>query len=69
MQTQPSGPSPDQFQSTHARWRALTRRTPSSHSSFLYGVKSTKIYCRPTCPARLARRVIVVFYDTEDQAG
>ncbi|KAJ5964533.1 Ada DNA repair metal-binding [Penicillium vulpinum] len=69
MQTQSSSSiSSDQFQSSHARWRALTHRTPSSHSSFLYGVKSTKIYCRPTCPARLARRANVVFYDTEEQA-
>lgn len=56
------------FQSPHSRWLALTRRTPSSHSSFLYGVKSTKIYCRPTCSARLARRANVVFYDSADQA-
>ena len=60
--------SPDQFQSSHSRWLALTHRTPSSHSSFLYAVKSTKIYCRPTCSARLARRANVEFYDTEDQA-
>ncbi|CAI7659873.1 unnamed protein product [Penicillium palitans] len=69
MQAQPSTSiTSDQFQTSHARWRALTHRNPSSHSSFLYGVKSTKIYCRPTCPARLARRANVVFYDTEDQA-
>lgn len=69
MQAQPlTSIGSDQFQTSHARWRALTHRTPSSHSSFLYGVKSTKIYCRPTCPARLARRANVVFYDTEDQA-
>ena len=60
--------SSDPFQSSHSRWLALTHRIPSSHSSFLYGVKSTKIYCRPTCSARLARRANVVFYDTEDQA-
>lgn len=60
--------SPDPFQSSHSRWLALTHRVPTSHSSFLYGVKSTKIYCRPTCSARLARRANVVFYDTEDQA-
>ena len=58
----------DPFQSSHSRWLALSHPNPSSHSSFLYGVKSTKIYCRPTCSARLARRANVVFYDTEDQA-
>jgi methylphosphotriester-DNA--protein-cysteine methyltransferase len=62
MQTQ------TQFQSPHSRWLALTHRTRSSHSSFLYGVKSTKIYCRPTCSARLARRANIVFYDSADQA-
>ncbi|OJJ42637.1 hypothetical protein ASPZODRAFT_47855, partial [Penicilliopsis zonata CBS 506.65] len=55
-------------QGSHARWLALTQRAPSSHSSFIYGVKSTKIYCRPTCPARLARRANVDFFDTTDQA-
>lgn len=67
-QTPTSSISPDRFQSSHSRWLALTQRAASSHSSFLYGVKSTKIYCRPTCSARLARRANVVFYDTEDQA-
>lgn len=56
------------FQSTHSRWRATTQRDAAAHFSFLYGVKSTKIYCRPTCSARLARRANVVFYDTRDQA-
>ncbi|QSZ32733.1 hypothetical protein DSL72_002312 [Monilinia vaccinii-corymbosi] len=69
MQSQtPSSISPYPLQSSHSRWLALTHRTPAFHSSFFYGVKSTKIYCRPTCSARLARRANVVFYDTEDQA-
>ncbi|KAB8266291.1 metal binding domain of Ada-domain-containing protein [Aspergillus pseudonomiae] len=68
METQPPSVSPDLFQTSHSRWLAITHRAPSSHSSFLYGVKSTKIYCRPTCAARIARRANVVFYDTADQA-
>lgn len=60
--------SPDPLQSSHSRWLALKHRTPSSHSSFFYGVISTKIYCRPTCNSRLARRANIVFYDTEEQA-
>ncbi|PYI27464.1 hypothetical protein BP00DRAFT_463657 [Aspergillus indologenus CBS 114.80] len=51
-----------------ARWRALTHRAPSSHHAFIYGVKSTKIYCRPTCAARRARRANVEFFDTAAQA-
>ncbi|KAJ5131632.1 Ada DNA repair metal-binding [Penicillium atrosanguineum] len=69
MQAQASrSNSCDHFQNAHSRWRALTQRAPSSHSSFLYGVKSTMIFCRPTCTARLARRANVVFYDTAEQA-
>ncbi|MCJ1383560.1 hypothetical protein MMC17_006674 [Xylographa soralifera] len=70
MQSQPprSPTNPDPFPSSHSRWLALTHRAPCSHSSFLYGVTSTKIYCRPTCSARLARRANVVFYDTAAQA-
>lgn len=60
-------PSPSS-QSAHSRWHALTQRSRISHTSFLYGVKSTKIYCRPTCPARLARRANILFFDTADQA-
>nr|POE85506.1 bifunctional transcriptional activator/dna repair enzyme adaa [Quercus suber] len=56
------------YQSAHSRWLALTRRDRSAHSSFLYGVKSTRIYCRPTCSARLARRANIIFYDDEIQA-
>lgn len=68
MQPQTLGSSCGLSQGSHTRWLALTHRDRSYHSSFLYGVKSTKIYCRPTCPARLARRANIVYYDTADQA-
>ncbi|KAE8417620.1 hypothetical protein BDV36DRAFT_296015 [Aspergillus pseudocaelatus] len=68
METQCPSTSPNLFQTSHSRWLAITHRAPSSHSSFFYGVKSTKIYCRPTCAARIARRANVVFYDTAGQA-
>ncbi|KAI5272743.1 hypothetical protein E4T47_04105 [Aureobasidium subglaciale] len=45
--------------STHtpcSQWRALTQRTSSIDLPFYYGVLSTRVYCRPTCTARLARR-------------
>ena len=45
-----------------SRWQAVRTRDPSAHSSFVYAVTTTRIYCRPTCPARLARRANVVFY-------
>jgi methylphosphotriester-DNA--protein-cysteine methyltransferase len=52
------------------RWSILSsRRCPLTPvPPFLYGVLSTKIYCRPTCSARLARRANVVFFDTAGHA-
>ncbi|KAE8141018.1 hypothetical protein BDV38DRAFT_279472 [Aspergillus pseudotamarii] len=68
MEPQSPFTSPNLFQTSHSRWLAITHRAPSSHSSFLYGGKSTKFYCHPTCAVRIARRANVVFYDTAEQA-
>ncbi|KAK4154691.1 metal binding domain of Ada-domain-containing protein [Chaetomidium leptoderma] len=51
------------FETPESRWRALQRRNPLAASAFFYGVKTTGIYCRPTCPSRLARQANVVFFD------
>lgn len=52
------------------KWHSLTTRT--SHPSlvpFYYGVRATKIYCRPTCTARLPRRANVVYFASLSAAG
>ncbi|KAJ5689161.1 Ada DNA repair metal-binding [Penicillium macrosclerotiorum] len=49
------------------RWQAITTRD-ATINSFVYAVLTTKIYCRPSCAARLARRANVQFYDTPAQA-
>lgn len=45
-----------------ARWNAVQRRDPIADGSFVYAVRTTKIYCRPVCKARLARRANISFY-------
>ncbi|KAH8821433.1 metal binding domain of Ada-domain-containing protein [Xylogone sp. PMI_703] len=56
--------SPSQrFATPSSRWAALQRRDPAAENSFIYSVTTTKIYCRPTCPSRLARRANIVFHD------
>ncbi|TGO29930.1 hypothetical protein BPAE_0009g00260 [Botrytis paeoniae] len=49
-------------------YQALLSRDPLAHSSFIYSVITTKIYCRPTCPSRLARRANIVFHETAEEA-
>ncbi|EUC48700.1 hypothetical protein COCMIDRAFT_23476 [Bipolaris oryzae ATCC 44560] len=51
-----------------SRHRALLTRDPLSHSSFIYAVLTTHIYCRPTCPARLARRANILFFNASHEA-
>ncbi|PYH42050.1 putative DNA repair and transcription factor Ada [Aspergillus saccharolyticus JOP 1030-1] len=59
-------PSPS-LASASARWQAVVKRDPTA-TAFVYAVLTTKIYCRASCPGRLARRANVRFYDLPSQA-
>src|SRR2546430_11361914 len=43
-------------------WRAVERRDPRFDGRFVYAVRSTRIYCRPSCPSRRPSRERVTFY-------
>lgn len=45
-------------------WSALQARDRSFDSEFYYGVATTGVFCRPSCPSRLARRDNITFYAT-----
>lgn len=44
------------------RWRAVRARDARQDGRFVFGVRSTGIYCRPSCPARKPRPSQVVFF-------
>ena len=44
------------------RWVALACRDRAFDGRFVYSVKTTGVYCRPSCPARPARRENVAFH-------
>lgn len=50
------------------RWADVAARDPSGNSLFYYSVKTTGVYCRPSCPARLAKPENVQFHDTREDA-
>jgi AraC family transcriptional regulator of adaptative response/methylated-DNA-[protein]-cysteine methyltransferase len=56
------------FATDDDRWTAVVRRDPNAVGSFYYSVRTTGVYCRPTCAARLARRENVSFHFTCDAA-
>jgi len=49
-------------------WRAMQRRDRSYDGIFLVGVKTTGIFCRPTCPARKPLRGNVEFFPGKSEA-
>ena len=50
------------------RYDAVRRRDRALDGSFFYGVRTTGVYCRPSCAARLARRENVSFHPTTQDA-
>ena len=44
------------------RWRAVMDRDRQADGAFVYAVRSTGIYCRPSCPSRHPRRAVVDFH-------
>lgn len=53
-------------------WHAVLVRDTTADGTFLYGVATTGIYCRPSCPARRPQRAHVTFFpdaDAAQQAG
>lgn len=64
--------TPLPFTNDEDRWQAVVNRDPAADGVFFYSVRSTGVYCRPTCPARLARRENIRFHATcqeAEQAG
>ena len=50
------------------RWQAVADRDASLDGAFVFGVSSTGIFCRPSCPAKRPRRENVTFFDHAHQA-
>jgi AraC family transcriptional regulator of adaptative response/methylated-DNA-[protein]-cysteine methyltransferase len=51
-----------------AKWAALRARDAQADGSFVYSVRTTGVYCRPSCPARPARPENVAFHATCPEA-
>ncbi|AMO99056.1 methylated-DNA-[]-cysteine S-methyltransferase family protein [Collimonas arenae] len=46
------------------RWAMVQARDPAADKLFVYAVKTTGVYCRPSSPTRLPRPENVEFFDT-----
>jgi AraC family transcriptional regulator of adaptative response/methylated-DNA-[protein]-cysteine methyltransferase len=50
------------------RWAAVAARDRDADGTFYYSVKTTGVYCRPSCGARLAKPTNVRFHRTREEA-
>jgi AraC family transcriptional regulator, regulatory protein of adaptative response / methylated-DNA-[protein]-cysteine methyltransferase len=56
------------FSSADDRWAAVVRRDRRADGAFYYSVRTTGVYCRPSCGSRRARRENVRFHATRQEA-
>ncbi len=49
-------------------WEAVQKRDGGQDGRFYFGVVTTGVYCRPSCPARRPRRENVRFYTAPEEA-
>ncbi len=60
------------FASDTERWEAVVHHDPRADGTFWYAVRTTGVYCRPSCPARPALQKNVSFHAScaaAEQAG
>jgi AraC family transcriptional regulator, regulatory protein of adaptative response / methylated-DNA-[protein]-cysteine methyltransferase len=50
------------------RWHAVETRDHFADGAFVYAVRSTGIYCRPSCPSKKPRRAQVLFFRVPEDA-
>ncbi|NYT75867.1 bifunctional DNA-binding transcriptional regulator/O6-methylguanine-DNA methyltransferase Ada [Alcaligenaceae bacterium] len=50
------------------RWAAVRARDAKADGHFVYGVRTTGVYCRPSAASRLPRRENIEFFDSAEAA-
>ncbi len=53
---------------TEAAWQAVLSKDPLMEGRFVYAVRTTGVFCRPTCPSRRPHRKNVSFFSTSAEA-
>src|SRR6266567_216068 len=61
-------PASHSFRTDDEKWQAVLRRDSAADEVFYYSVRTTGVYCRPSCAARVARRENARFHATIAEA-
>jgi AraC family transcriptional regulator of adaptative response/methylated-DNA-[protein]-cysteine methyltransferase len=60
--------APTAFATAPRRWQAVSTRERAADGHFVYAVKTTGVFCRPSCASRQPRRENVEFFASTEQA-
>ena len=64
----PEGDLADMNTLQDGRWTAIVSRDRRQDGAFVYAVRTTGIYCRPSCPSRRAKRENVEIFEAPGEA-
>jgi AraC family transcriptional regulator, regulatory protein of adaptative response / methylated-DNA-[protein]-cysteine methyltransferase len=53
---------------SNLQWQGVLQKDASLDGQYFFAVKTTGIYCRPSCPSRTPKRTNVSFFLTSEQA-
>ena len=56
------------YSTDDAKWQAIIAKDRAADGHFVYAVRTTGVYCRPSCSARLPLRKNVAFYQSPEAA-
>ena len=62
------GANGERYAGDAARWAAVCSRDAQADGAFYYGVRTTGVFCKPSCASRPALRANVSFHDTTAEA-
>ena len=52
----------------NSKWHAVLERDRAADGTFVYAVRTTQIYCRPTCPSKRPNRENALFFGSAEDA-
>lgn len=52
---------------TDEKWQAIINNDATYNNQFFYAVKSTGVFCKPSCKSRVPKKKMYVFFQTQNK--
>lgn len=52
---------------TDEKWQAIINNDATYNNQFFYAVKSTGIFCKPSCKSRVPKKKMYAFFQTQNK--